>query len=82
RRYVQDWLDTFEGITSVTEELLDAGDDRVIAALHVTGRAKLSGVETELRYAVLYTLREGKIVRVREYATREDALKAAGLADR
>ncbi|MCW3029889.1 MAG: hypothetical protein JWM66_22 [Solirubrobacterales bacterium] len=82
RRYVQDWLDMFEGITSVAEELLDAGDDRVLAVLHVTGRAKLSGIETELRYAVVYTLRGGKVVRVREYATREDALEAAGLADR
>ena len=34
------------------------GDDRVVAALHVTGRARLSGIETELRYAVVYTVRE------------------------
>ena len=81
RRYVQDWLDTFEDITSVPTELLDVGDDRVIGVQHVTGRARLSGVETELRYAVVYTLRDGRIVRGREYADRQQALKALGLAE-
>jgi uncharacterized protein len=81
RRYVQDWLDTFEDVTSVAEELLAAGDDRVIAVQHMTGRARLSGIETELRYAVVYTLRERKIIRIREYLNREQALEAAGLAE-
>lgn len=81
RRYCQDWLDTFDDLTSVPEQLVDVGDDRVVAAAHVTGRARLSGVETELRYAVVYTLRDGKIVDVREYADREQALAAVGLAE-
>jgi ketosteroid isomerase-like protein len=81
RRYLQDWLDTFEDITTVPTELLDVGDDRVVAVLYVTGRARLSGIATELRYAVLYTLRDGKIVRGREYADRQQALKAVGLEE-
>jgi len=32
-----------------------------------------------LTYAVVYTIREGKIARGREYWTREEALEAAGL---
>ena len=79
RRYVQEWLDMFEGFTNVAGELLDVGDDRVVAAQHVTGRARHSGIETELRYAAVYTLRERKIIRIREYSTREEALKAVGL---
>jgi uncharacterized protein len=81
RRYVQDWLDTFDDISVVPEELLDIGDDHVIAVQTISGRAKLSGVETELRYAVLCTLRDGKIVRCHEYATRAEALKAVGLEE-
>ncbi len=81
RRYVQDWLDTFEDVTSVAEELLALGDDRVIAVQHMTGRARLSGIETELRYAVVYTLREREIIRIREYLNREQALKAVGLEE-
>jgi uncharacterized protein len=81
RSYMQDWLDTFEDITSVPMELLDGGDDHVVATIHVTGRARLSGIETELRYAIVYTLRDGKIVRGREYADRQQAVEAAGLAE-
>ena len=80
RRYVQDWLDMFEEFTNVAEDLLDVGDDRVVAVQHITGRARLSGIETELRYAAVYTLRERKIIRVREYSDREQALKAVGVS--
>jgi ketosteroid isomerase-like protein len=76
RRYAQDWLDTFDNVTFVPEELLDVGDDRVVAAVHMKARARLSGIETELRYAVVYTVRDGKIVRGREYATLEQAMEA------
>jgi ketosteroid isomerase-like protein len=79
RRYVEDWYETFDDFMTIPEELLDAGGDRVVGVVHVSGRAKLSEITTELRYAALYTLRDRKIVRIREYADREEALKAAGL---
>ena len=78
RRYVQDWFETFDNFTVVAEELLDAGDHRVGAVQHLTGRARQSGVETDLRYAVVYTLHEGKIARVREYATAPKPSKPRG----
>jgi ketosteroid isomerase-like protein len=81
RRYVEDWLETFDDFRTIPEELLDAGDDCVVGVLHVSGRAKISGISTELRYAALYTLRDGKIARVREYANRDEALEAVGLAE-
>ena len=66
RAYLQDWQDTFDDFTSEPVELIDAGEDNVIAVIRISGRAKLSGVETDLTYAALYTFREGKIVRGRE----------------
>ncbi len=79
RRYFQEWVDMFDGITNAPEELLDAGDDRVVAVQRAAGRAKESGVETEIRYAVVYTLRGGRIAGGREYIDRDQALQAAGL---
>jgi ketosteroid isomerase-like protein len=76
RRYFQEWVDLFEGITNVPEELIDIGDNRVLAVQRAAGRAKLSGAETEIRFAVVYTVRDGKIVRGREYLDRGEALKA------
>jgi ketosteroid isomerase-like protein len=79
RRYVQDWLDTFDELAVVSEEVFDAGEDRVVAVQRTTGRAKLSGIETNLRYAVVYTLRDGKISGASEYRHKSDALGAVGL---
>ena len=76
RRYFQDWIDTFDDVSNVLEELVDVGDDRVVAVQRVTGRAKASGVTTELRYAVVYTVRDGRIARRREYIDRATALEA------
>jgi ketosteroid isomerase-like protein len=81
RRYAHDWLDTFDDITFSFEELLDVGDDRVVTVQRLAGRAKLSGIETGLGFAVLYTIRDGKIVRGREYNEKAEALKAAGLQE-
>jgi ketosteroid isomerase-like protein len=81
RGYYQDWIDTFDDIDLVVGELRDAGDGRVVATQHVTGRGKASGVETEFRYAVVYTVRDGKIVRGREYIDHVTALEAAGLRE-
>ena len=81
RRYAQDWFDTFENVTFVPDELLDVGDDRVVAVVHMAGRARLSGIETQLRYTVVCTVRDGKIVRGREYSEKSEALKAVGLEE-
>jgi ketosteroid isomerase-like protein len=81
RAYVQDWLDMFDDFKSEPAELIDAGEDEVIVVTRISGRAKLSGVETDLTYAALYTFRDGKINRGREYWTRDQALEAAGLSE-
>ena len=80
RAYVQDWLDNFDNFRSEAVELLDAGEDTVIAVVRISGLAKLSGIETDLTYAALYTIRDGKIARGREYWTRDEAVEAAGLS--
>jgi ketosteroid isomerase-like protein len=78
RGYYEEWIDMFDDLTLRLEEVRDVGDDRAVARQRVTGRAKLSGAETELTYAVVYTIRDAKIVRGREYMTLEQALAAAG----
>ena len=81
RAYLQDWLDMFDDFKVESVELIDAGGDKVIAVLRNSGRAKLSGIETDLTYAVVWTIRDGKIARGREYWTRDEALEAAGVSE-
>jgi ketosteroid isomerase-like protein len=62
-------------------ELIDAGGDTVVAIERFGGRAKLSGVETDQLLGNVFTIRDGKIARGREYPTREQALEAGGLRE-
>jgi ketosteroid isomerase-like protein len=63
------------------EEFIDAGD-QVVVVLRWGGRGKASGVEFEERDETwIFAVREGKVVRVTEYPSRQDALEAAGLSE-
>jgi ketosteroid isomerase-like protein len=77
RAYVNDWYDMFADLEVVPEEIIDAGPERVGVVRRLAGTARASGVATEMRLATLYTIRGGKVVRGREYATRDQALAAA-----
>jgi ketosteroid isomerase-like protein len=81
RAYMQDWFDTFDDLKVEPLEVIDAGQDQAVAVVRFGGRAKLSGVEVDLTFAALYTVRDGKVSRGREYWTKEQALEAAGLSE-
>ena len=76
RAYLADWYEMFADLTFVPEEFIDAGPERVIVTWRMAGTARASGVPTELQVAVAYTIRGGKIVRGREYWTKDEALAA------
>ena len=63
------------------EELIDVGDS-VVSVVNTRARGRASGVEVEWTHnAGVWTIREGKVVRVAWFAAREEALEAAGLAE-
>ena len=60
------------------EEIRDLGS-RVLVCSTQYGRSKGTGIEVETRYAVLYEVHGGKIIRMALHSTRAEALEAAGL---
>lgn len=80
RQYYRQWEETFDAVRVEIEELTEAGDE-VVALLRSVGRMKGSDAEIDIRYAVVISIRDGKIARGREYSTREEALEAAGLSE-
>jgi ketosteroid isomerase-like protein len=80
RDYFREWVSVFDVVGSEVEEWIDAGDD-VIAVLRQHGRGKRSGVPVEQRYSHVWTLRNGKLWRLRIYASKDEALKAVGLSE-
>jgi ketosteroid isomerase-like protein len=81
RRYIEDWSDLFDNLTLAPQELVEVDDERVMAVQRLSGRAKHTGIETELTFFVIYTIRDGRFVKVREYATRKEALQAMGRSE-
>ena len=62
-------------------EIIDAGQDRVVVVHNERGSGKGSGAPFERRWAVLYTLRKAKIVRIEQFIEPREALEAAGLKE-
>jgi len=62
------------------EEIRSLDDERVLALgiNHFRGRG---GIEVDQPSATLFTLREGKVTRMQSFWERDNALKAAGLAE-
>jgi ketosteroid isomerase-like protein len=79
RAYLQEWIDLFDEFKPEPVEVIDADGEQVITLVRYGGREKRSGVEVPREYfAVFNKVRDGKIVSGHEYASREEAVKAAG----
>ena len=61
-------------------EYVDAGDT-IVVVVRAHGTARGSGLQMDQRLAQAWAVREGKPVRMEQYPTRSEALKAVGLAD-
>jgi ketosteroid isomerase-like protein len=79
RRFVDQVDGMSERFQIEPEEFIEAGDN-VVIAVRLSGKGRDSGVEPEMRLFSIWTLREGKVVRVTGgYRDRAEALQAAGL---
>jgi ketosteroid isomerase-like protein len=79
RRKIAEVLDDYR---MEPERFIDAGDDRVLVFSREGGRGKGSGAEvfTHLT-AHIWTLKDGKAVRMQSIWERADALEAVGLSE-
>jgi ketosteroid isomerase-like protein len=75
-----EWFEPWEEHKVELEEVTNVGD-RVLAVVHLTGRGAHSGIEIDQRFFQVYAVRGGRIIRMVEFVTRDDALDAAGVRD-
>jgi uncharacterized protein len=78
RRWFDAWEGTMDEVRFDVDELVDAGD-RVVAVSRMVARSHTTGLELEQAVALVWTLRDGRAVRLDPYATREEAVRAVGL---
>ena len=72
------WIRSFDDFSVEVLERIDAGDD-VVVPVTVTGRPRGSAGVVTIPETQVFTVRDGRIVRVREYRTKAEALAALGL---
>jgi ketosteroid isomerase-like protein len=76
RRALEVQLEVWDEFTIEPEEFHEHGD-RVAVPVRQTARGGASGVEVEIRIGHLWTVNEGKAVRLQVFPAREDARRAA-----
>jgi ketosteroid isomerase-like protein len=76
-----DYFAVWERMEMRAEKFIDAGDEEVVVFHHEVAKGRQSGVVVETETGTVQTVRDGKIVRVRSYMDRDEALKAAGLRE-
>jgi ketosteroid isomerase-like protein len=75
------WFEAFEQVDFHLEGgILESGDD-VLATHRITGRGRGSGLPVTQRITLIWTVRGGRVTRVRAYRERAEALEAAGLRE-
>ena len=79
REFLTDWVGAWEDWQLEVRELIDAGDD-VVAILHQSGRSKTTGLEVDMDFAQVWTIKDGKQTRMRMYADPDEALREVGLS--
>jgi ketosteroid isomerase-like protein len=80
RAFHRDWVEAWDDWEIEVESLHDAGD-RVAAILRQRGRSKTTGLPVDMGFGQVWTIRDGRQVRMDMYASREEALEAVGLTE-
>ena len=80
REFVRErYEDAWVSVTDQVEELIDA-DEYVVSVIKTSGRGRVSGAPAEKTHAGVWTIRDGKVLRV-DWMSREEALETAGLSE-
>ncbi len=81
-RYFEDMDETFEN-WGIEEgfRLLEAGEDRVGCICNLAGDGKISGAPVTRSVGIIFTLRRGRVWRIRSYLDPAEAVEAVGLSE-
>ena len=76
-----DWLEPWESYHPGVEDVIDAGEDRVVVLTRDRARPRGAAADVDFLGAPVWTLRDTKVRRIEFYWTRAEGLAAVGLAE-
>jgi ketosteroid isomerase-like protein len=80
-RFLVEWVGMWDGYQSGVDEVLVAPDGRILVLLWQRGKGHGSGLEMDMKWAQIYTVRDRLVTRIENFDDRSDALRAVGLSD-
>jgi len=80
-QFFGEWIAAYDDWNQDVEEILDAGDNQVVAITRQRGRLHDSDSWVDLEAGFVYTIEDGLLVRGDVYGSRAEALKAVGLEE-
>jgi ketosteroid isomerase-like protein len=81
RRYFESFRDAMEEIRFRSEGFRDAGEDTIVA-MRISARGRRTGIPVEQHMTGVWTVRDGKVLRVRVYESEERAPATGAPAER
>jgi ketosteroid isomerase-like protein len=81
RDFVKSYFEAWEWFRLHPVEFIES-DEQVFAFLTTSGRGRGSGAEVRGQVAHVWTFSDGRAIRCLSFASRQEALEAAGLSDR
>jgi ketosteroid isomerase-like protein len=78
RRVLADFEEDWGELRLIPEQLRESGD-RVLVTGRMLAKGKASGVELDIPLALLYQLRDRKVVRLESFADPDEGIRAAGI---
>jgi ketosteroid isomerase-like protein len=81
RQRLEEWLESFGEYRYEVQRLIDCGGDEVLVEAVEIGRGAVSGAKVHSTNFELLTIRDGLIVRIREFYDEGEAFEAAGLSE-
>jgi ketosteroid isomerase-like protein len=82
RAYWRNWLSAWSDLEFEIQDVVDAGDEVVLLGGNQRQWGRHTGLETKVApWGIVFTIRDGKVIRARVFAEQTSALEAAGLTD-
>ena len=75
--WLRDLYGAWDQFEMTAQDVFSLGDGRVVSVLVARGRGRTSGIEVEHHPAGVAALREGRIVRIEWFPSRDEAIAAA-----
>ena len=77
----REWLSAWDGYRAYADEYRALDDQRVLVLGRMSGRGRMSGVDSETQTVNVFHVHDGKVVRLALYRDRRRAFADLGLAE-